>query len=234
MALSTLNNFNFNLFVEKWGLYTEPKNKRKKPMISRQTCTKIVIHLRWCKMQVTSLARLLKQSFPQRLELHIIAGCTADREFCSTESFKPEWCDHGNNAVLTYNGEEGTPYSFCPHTCGQCSAKETGSNTGSNGIEETGTESSMESNGNAQTVTGSSTGSDTGSNGNAQTGTGSNTENNTKSNGNAQTGTGSSTLSDTGSNGNAEKGTGSSTESNTGSSEINESTNGSGGTSKNK
>ena len=70
--------------------------------------------------------------------------------------------------MKTYNGEEGTPYSFCPHKCGQCSSNATGTNTGSNGIEETGTESSTESN--------------TGSNGNVETGTGSNTESNTESN----------------------------------------------------
>ena len=61
--------------------------------------------------------------------------------------------------MLTYNGEEGTPYSFCPHKCGQCSSQEIGSNTGSNGMEETGTESSTESNTGSNEISESTNGS---------------------------------------------------------------------------
>ena len=56
--------------------------------------------------------------------------------------------------MLTYNGEEGTPYSFCPHKCGQCSSQETGSNTGSNGNVETGTGSNTGSNENNESTNG--------------------------------------------------------------------------------
>ena len=76
--------------------------------------------------------------------------------------------------MITYNGEEGTPYSFCPHKCGQCSSNATGTNTGA----ESSTESNTGSNGDMETGKGSNTG----SNGNAETGIGSDTESNTESN----------------------------------------------------
>ena len=49
----------------------------------------------------------------------VFSGCSADRDFCTTW-VKQEWCEWGDNMSLTYNGEKGTPYSFCPHKCGQC------------------------------------------------------------------------------------------------------------------